>query len=70
MLIYHEKQEASLCGQHCLNNLLQGPYFTAFDLSEIALELDDREKELMMEQVCGFQKFYKNDLIISFNYTC
>ena len=28
--IYHEKQVASLCGQHCLNNLLQGPYFTSF----------------------------------------
>ena len=22
--LYHERQEAALCGQHCLNNLLQG----------------------------------------------
>nr|ADD00649.1 ataxin 3 variant e [Homo sapiens] len=26
--IFHEKQEGSLCAQHCLNNLLQGEYFS------------------------------------------
>ncbi|KAJ1473741.1 hypothetical protein T484DRAFT_1835000 [Baffinella frigidus] len=24
---YHEKQIGSLCAVHCMNNLLQGPYF-------------------------------------------
>jgi hypothetical protein len=31
--VYHEKQDSSLCGQHALNTLLQGPYFTAVDLA-------------------------------------
>lgn len=44
--IYHERQESALCGQHCLNNLLQGPYFSAVELSEIALELDRKERQL------------------------
>ena len=28
-------QEAALCGVHALNTLLQGPYFTAVDLSQV-----------------------------------
>ena len=36
-------------GQHCLNNLLQGPYFTEIDLGEIAQELDRAERALMFE---------------------
>eukprot|EP01041_Mallomonas_annulata_P002901 gene2901-5692_t len=47
--IYHELQESQLCGQHCLNNLLQGPYFTAPDLAGIAQELDDQERMHMLE---------------------
>lgn len=50
MCVYHEKQAAALCAQHTLNNLLQGPYFSAVDLSEIAQELDARERELMYAQ--------------------
>ncbi len=42
-----ERQKAALCGQHCLNNLLQGPYFTEGELAEIAHELDSRERALM-----------------------
>ena len=49
-VLYHEKQESALCGQHCLNNLLQGPYFDAGALADIALELDRKEMELMMSQ--------------------
>ncbi|GBG34807.1 Ataxin-3 [Hondaea fermentalgiana] len=45
--IYHEKQYGSMCGQHCLNNLLQGPYFGPDDLAEIAAELDALERHLM-----------------------
>ena len=29
-------QEGALCGVHALNALLQGPYFTAVDLSQVA----------------------------------
>lgn len=46
--VYHEKQESSLCGQHALNALLIGPYFTPGDLAEIAAELDAKERELML----------------------
>nr|GAT56364.1 predicted protein [Mycena chlorophos] len=44
--IYHEKQQegSMLCAQHALNALLQGNYFTAPDLSEIAKELDTLEQ--------------------------
>ena len=48
-LIYHEKQVSLMCGQHCLNNACQGPYFDVELLSNIAQELDNRERELMME---------------------
>ncbi|KAH9942503.1 Josephin-domain-containing protein [Epithele typhae] len=44
-LIYHERQQPGemLCAQHALNSLLQGQYFSAPDLSEIARELDEHE---------------------------
>ena len=44
--IYHEKQESKLCGQHCLNNLMQGSYFQAGDLADIAAQLDESERQL------------------------
>jgi ataxin-3 len=40
-------QEAGLCAVHCLNTLLQGPYFSEIDLMQIAKEFDDQEKKLM-----------------------
>uniref|UniRef100_A0AAR2KBA5 ubiquitinyl hydrolase 1 n=1 Tax=Pygocentrus nattereri TaxID=42514 RepID=A0AAR2KBA5_PYGNA len=39
----------SLCAQHCLNNLLQGEYFTPVDLSSIAQQLDEEERIRMAE---------------------
>ncbi|KAH8860385.1 Ataxin-3 [Schistosoma japonicum] len=38
------EQDGSLCAQHCLNALLQGPYFTAVDLANIAKQLDETEE--------------------------
>jgi len=49
--IFHEKQEGSLCAQHCLNALLQGAYFTPVDLSTLAQRLDEEERIRMAE--CG-----------------
>ncbi|RDX42062.1 Josephin-domain-containing protein [Lentinus brumalis] len=51
-LIYHEKQEPGemLCAQHALNSLLQGQYFSAPDLSEIAHELDEDESRELDEE--------------------
>ncbi|KAG9316637.1 Josephin-domain-containing protein [Chiua virens] len=45
-LIYHEIQQSGsmLCAQHALNSLLQGNYFTAPDLSELADHLDQLER--------------------------
>ncbi|XP_044733977.1 ataxin-3-like [Chrysoperla carnea] len=47
--IFHEKQEGSLCAQHCLNALLQGPYFTPVDLGTLAQQMDDEERMRMAE---------------------
>lgn len=47
--ILHLQQEGSLCAQHCLNNLLQGEYFTPVDLSSIAHQLDEEERMRMAE---------------------
>ncbi|KAJ3065116.1 Ataxin-3 [Podochytrium sp. JEL0797] len=44
-LVFHEKQEGQLCAQHALNAVLQGPYFSAVDLSQIARDLDSQELE-------------------------
>ncbi|XP_040571873.1 ataxin-3 [Lepeophtheirus salmonis] len=41
--IYHEQQEGQLCAQHCLNVLLQGPYYTAIVLASLANQLDVEE---------------------------
>ncbi|KAG0012891.1 Ataxin-3 [Entomortierella chlamydospora] len=43
----NEQQEGNLCAQHCLNALLQGPYFTAIDLAELARQLDQREQDAL-----------------------
>lgn len=49
-LVYWEKQGADrMCALHCLNSVLQGPYFTEADLSAIGLELDQKERQLMAE---------------------
>ncbi len=53
LLFHHrvvERQVAALCGRHCLNSLLQGPYFSDFDLAEIAHRLDDSERALMLAE--------------------
>lgn len=47
--IYHERQQSALCGQHCLNNLLQGFFIDIGDLLSAAQELDAQEKKLMFE---------------------
>lgn len=42
-------KEAALCGVHCLNALLQGPFFGAIELGQIAQELDAMERKFMSE---------------------
>lgn len=47
--VYYERQEqgSALCGQHAINNLLQGAYFTAMDLGHIGAKLDEKESNLL-----------------------
>ncbi|CAK5281571.1 unnamed protein product [Mycena citricolor] len=61
-LIYHERQEpgSMLCAQHALNSLLQGNYFTAPDLSEIALGLDELEGGMREEGTAARQHQYEH----------
>ena len=47
--IYHERQEAMLCGQHALNNLVQGNVFQPGYLAEIAQQLDQMELHMMAQ---------------------
>mmetsp|Transcript_27969 Transcript_27969/g.39390 ORF Transcript_27969/g.39390 Transcript_27969/m.39390 type:complete len:368 (-) Transcript_27969:37-1140(-) len=47
--IYHERQEAALCGQHALNNLVQACTFSPGGLSEIAHQLDEMELAVMAQ---------------------
>lgn len=48
--IFHEKQEGQLCAQHALNALLQGAYFTAIELAEIAKQIDEDERSQISGQ--------------------
>jgi len=49
--VYWEKQGTDrLCAVHCINSLLQGPFYNELSLAEIARELDSQEKELLMGQ--------------------
>ena len=45
--VYFEKQSNDrLCGLHCLNNLLQGPFLDIVTLSDIGIQLDREESQL------------------------
>ncbi|KAK7867534.1 hypothetical protein R5R35_009430 [Gryllus longicercus] len=57
--IFHEKQEGSLCAQHCLNALLQGSYFTAVDLATLAQQMDDEERLRMSESGVDTEDYRK-----------
>ncbi len=48
-LVYWEFQEPGklTCGMHCLNTLLQGPFFDEVELSQIALQIDAEESKLL-----------------------
>ncbi|KAL7509522.1 hypothetical protein ACHAXN_006862 [Cyclotella atomus] len=47
--IYHERQDALLCGQHALNNLLQKNEFNPSILADIAIQLDQMELAYMSQ---------------------
>lgn len=47
--VYHERQDALLCGQHALNNLVQQNAFSPGALAEIAGQLDQMEYNYMAQ---------------------
>ncbi|BFZ07600.1 hypothetical protein BsWGS_10639 [Bradybaena similaris] len=57
--IFHEKQEGSLCAQHCLNALLQNQYFSAVDLAQIGRRLDETERDRMAEGGLGTNEYQR-----------
>ncbi|KAL5742615.1 hypothetical protein ACOSP7_029347 [Xanthoceras sorbifolium] len=48
-MLYHEVQESKLCAVHCVNTVLQGPFFSEFDLAALASDLDRKERQMMLE---------------------
>ncbi|XP_018686231.2 ataxin-3 homolog [Musa acuminata AAA Group] len=48
-LLYHEMQESKLCAVHCVNTVLQGPFFSELDLAALASDLDQTERQMMLE---------------------
>ncbi|CAD2105118.1 ataxin-3, putative [Plasmodium vinckei lentum] len=54
--VYWEKQgNDRMCGLHCINSILQGPYYSEDTLAKIGKEIDEKEKE--------FLKMSSNELI-------
>ncbi|XP_061336625.1 ataxin-3 homolog isoform X2 [Gastrolobium bilobum] len=47
-MLYHEVQESKLCAVHCVNTVLQGPFFSEFDLAALASDLDIKERQMML----------------------
>ena len=47
-MLYHEVQESKLCAVHCVNTVLQGPFFSEFDLAALASDLDHKERQVMV----------------------
>ncbi|KAK3031369.1 hypothetical protein RJ639_036077 [Escallonia herrerae] len=52
-MLYHEVQESKLCAVHCVNTVLQGPFFSEFDLAALASDLDQTESQMMLEGTGG-----------------
>lgn len=48
-MLYHEVQESKLCAVHCVNTVLQGPFFSEFDLAALASDLDRKERQMMIQ---------------------
>ncbi|XWS55569.1 hypothetical protein CRYUN_Cryun09bG0011500 [Craigia yunnanensis] len=48
-MLYHEVHESKLCAVHCVNTVLQGPFFSVFDLAALASDLDTKERQMMLE---------------------
>lgn len=59
--VYHERQQALLCGQHALNNLAQGNLFSVDHLATIATTLDQMEQSIDTDYVRGGPSHHVDD---------
>ena len=61
--VYFEHQlNDQLCGLHCLNSLLQGPYFDEISLSQVGIELEKQERALLgNENVLVYLLIHQSD---------
>ncbi|OVA17699.1 Machado-Joseph disease protein MJD [Macleaya cordata] len=60
-MLYHEVQESKLCAVHCVNTVLQGPFFSEFDLAALASDLDRKERQMMLEGGTASDDFLRFD---------
>ncbi|EAK88518.1 N-terminal machado-Joseph disease protein like domain, C-terminal UBX, DNA repair like domain [Cryptosporidium parvum Iowa II] len=62
VIVYWEKQgNDRMCALHCLNSILQGPYFDEAFLSKIAYEIDDMERRLLEKSNSTFKTISDNN---------
>ena len=55
-VIYFERQGADRrCGVHCVNALLQGPYFSDYEFNKFGAVLDKAESALLSKQSAAFE---------------
>ncbi|KAM2989263.1 hypothetical protein FF2_003265 [Malus domestica] len=47
-MLYHKVQESKLYAVHCVNMVLQGPFFSKFDLATLTSNLDQKERQMML----------------------
>ena len=62
--VYHEQQEALLCGQHALNNLVQESIFSPESLAEIAHQLDEMELTYMAQNNEGGVRYVTYCIVV------
>ncbi|GER55830.1 ataxin-3-like protein [Striga asiatica] len=62
IILYHEVQESKLCALHCVNAVLQGPFFSEFDLAAMAAELDRAERQVMLAASGDFEPEFSHNV--------
>ncbi|XP_016739005.1 uncharacterized protein [Gossypium hirsutum] len=48
-MLYLMVQKYKLCAVHCVNTVLQGPFFSEFTLAALASYLDTKERQMMFQ---------------------
>ncbi|KAK9086577.1 hypothetical protein Syun_028971 [Stephania yunnanensis] len=56
-MLYYEVHELKLCAVHCVNTVLQGPFFSEFDFAALASDLNQTERQMMIQSSGDFARF-------------